>query len=253
MWSKRFLIWVAPIICLTAVICALSAEAPPSIPKTIEVDCPACGGSGLIKEMGCPACEADGIDTQSNTCDTCHGSGRIGYSCPACKGEGKFTVGGKEVLCKACLGKGYPICTICKGKGKISKPNPEAAGTPTKPCEACGGTGFEQHAKCAACSGKGKLFFQVPRPGGGGAARPGRNQPRPPPVTVNCPFCGGDGEGPPLCPQCRGKGYVGSTKNASPCPACAGTGKLFTPCSVCGGRGFLPEKKSTQQLTTDSR
>jgi len=217
----------------------VAGEDASPVPKTIEVDCPACSGSGMIREIGCPACGAVGMSAQLTVCDVCHGSRKIEYKCPVCKGEGKIVVGGKEQVCRACLGKGHPPCPLCKGKGKIPRPNPEAAGAPTKPCEACGGTGFEQHTKCSVCAGKGKLFLQAPRPAD-------RNQRRPPPEELACPFCGGDGEGPPICPQCKGKGYCGSAKTAYPCPGCAGTGTLFVPCHVCAGKGFVVDRKAAQ-------
>jgi len=204
-----------------------------TVPRTIEVDCPACKGSGLCKEMGCPSCRADGhIGTE--LCPTCSGSGRVTYKCPSCQGLGKVVVGGKEYDCRACLGKGAPPCPMCKGKGKIPRPNPEAAGAPTKPCIACDGTGFEQGAKCLACSGTGDMTSSENE----GLIRWF--------VRFKCPFCGGDGKGQPLCPQCRGRGYQGPDKAPYPCPNCAGTGRLFLPCNSCGGRGFIIDRKAGQ-------
>lgn len=200
-------------------------------PRLVKVSCPACKGSGLIKETGCPDCEANGHAWQRGTlhdCGSCQRSGRAVYECYACEGAGTVAVRGKEVECRLCRGKGAPPCGACKGTGKIFKPNPEAASYPTRACASCGGAGYEQQEKCRRCGGQGKVTLTR---GDSMYYYPG----------VECPRCGGVGTGPRICLGCRGRGYVGPRgprKIITPCPRCFGTGHLFPPCRSCGGKGW---------------
>jgi DnaJ-class molecular chaperone len=205
----------------------------PEIPRTIEVTCPACGGTGLTKETGCLACKAVGYIGLA-PCRDCGGTGRAEYKCPACGGEGKITHRGKEYECPQCGGKGYPPCGACRGKGTITRPNPEAAGRPTQTCPICEGSGFECHAKCERCNGTGNYRISEPD-------RDRRSRDRDARIseTIPCPFCDGKGEGRPICRRCQGRGIVGPDRAPYPCPACYGTGHVFQPCRACGGRGWI--------------
>ena len=59
---------------------------------------------------------------------------------------------------------------------------------------------------------------------------------------IECPFCGGDGKGPPVCPRCRGAGCLSPEKNPTICPTCFGTGQQFRPCRYCRGKGWIKTK-----------
>jgi len=203
------------------------------VPKTIKVNCPYCKGSGLIKTMGCARCGRTGR-AQGEECSSCGGDGSVDTQCRACAGRGTVIAGGREYECRHCKGKGYPTCVACRGTGSVEKPNPAAADGPTKVCDSCKGSGFEQRLRCGFCRGQGKLDVA----GGGRGerfARLFRVQPQ-------CPLCGGDGFGPPLCKRCRGRGSFGSGDHAKICPSCMGTGHAHGPCRACRGRGYVYTK-----------
>ena len=91
---------------------------PEEVPRAIDVDCPCCTGSGLVRETGCPTCGADG-HVRHTACVDCGAKARKAYGCPGCRGTGAVTVGGKEVDCRLCRGKGAPRCPIC-GKTNLN-------------------------------------------------------------------------------------------------------------------------------------
>lgn len=205
-------------------------------PKYTEVDCHVCGGTGLLQQTACPACAGTGYSA-GQRCGECGGKCRAEHKCAACKGEGTIVVRGQQGTCARCKGKGKMPCLPCRGTGKLKRPNPAASHKPTSPCPHCTGTGFENEARCTACSGKGTLVSgEGARIGvrGGAATRVV--------VRFDCPFCGGDGMGPPMCRTCRGLGLVGSDKARVTCPACIGTGRAYHPCRACAGRGWVAPK-----------
>ena len=91
-------------------------------------------------------CAETGYYTYTDTCQICHGEGRIWDKCPNCGGKGmEFcrACGGSGVAannnngfsngyitCKKCAGKGYHVCSICNGEKKQMKL-----------CDGCKGTG----------------------------------------------------------------------------------------------------------------
>ena len=196
-------------------------------PRKIDVECPCCKGSGLIKVMGCARCSATGY-YRAESCSRCAGKGRIDYECRGCEGSGKITRGTKEGDCPLCRGKGAPPCPMCRGKGKVSRPNPAAASYETTPCISCDGDGYEKNLKCRKCGGQGKV--RDSGPAGAGIVRI---------LTFSCPFCGGDGEAPAICRRCDGRGSFGPKgpqRIITPCMSCGGTGYQFLPCRTCRGK-----------------
>ena len=210
-------------------------EKKEKVPKTIDVECPACKGSCLLETIGCSYCRGTGY-AGGGQCEKCNGSSRVDYPCPYCKGKGKLVVGGKERECPKCRGKGHLPCPLCKGSGTIKRPNPAAASYPTKPCPRCDGTGFLKEAKCLFCGGGGKIRVIISTSGGTGWGDGIREE-------VSCPYCNGTGKGPPLCRRCQGRGYKGSREKARPCPHCFGTGLSFVPCPACRGRGYVRSRE----------
>jgi len=204
------------------------------IPRTIEVDCPYCKGSGLIMDMGCSYCSATGY-VGVNRCGRCNGTAREACVCPTCKGQGVVLKGTRGVECPTCRGRKHQSCPACKGKGKISRPNPDAYGRPTMACPACNGSGFEQNVRCKRCGSTGNI--KVRNVTGGTVLRAYYTY-----MEVQCPFCGGNGTGLPVCEACEGRGHRDAREKASPCMACAGTGHTYRPCSVCGGKGRVPDR-----------
>ena len=200
-----------------------SDEKPKAPPKTIEVNCWVCEGSGTLRTMGCPNCSGTGIQG-INQCAACNGTGRTDAVCTACKGAGGMMYGGRQLQCRACGGKGAPPCPLCRATGKLTKPNPEASSVPTQTCPACSGTGREMRVKCRICSGAGTRRYYS-----GGWA-----------LTTTCNYCKGAKEAPPHCTRCQGSGVTGSGEHAGPCPQCAGTGQAGTPCGFCRGAGWVP-------------
>lgn len=210
-------------------------------PKYIEIDCPFCGGTGLLQEIGCSACEAAGWKL-GEQCNKCGARGKVRHNCLLCEGRGSVTRGGKEVTCPRCKGKGKLPCVACRGAGKLKRPNPERLSRPTAPCPHCAGTGFESEVKCLRCSGRGKLA-SAPRSAfgstiGGFGSSGGMTRP----TWFDCPFCGGDGKGPPVCRRCRGVGIVGADKARIICQACFGSGRVYSPCRYCRGKGWIKTK-----------
>jgi DnaJ-class molecular chaperone len=195
-------------------------------PKHIEVDCPVCDGSGLLQWMGCAACNGSGYDGYTR-CGECNGTRKVECNCPYCRGEGVLVRGGSQKDCPKCRGKGKLPCPMCRGKGKLKRANPEFSGKPTMPCPYCDASGFDSNARCLRCSGQGTHVS---------GERSGRIFTY---VKVDCPFCGGDGKGPPVCRKCRGAGVVDIKKNPAPCQPCFGTGRLFRPCKACRGQGWI--------------
>ena len=207
---------------------------PPSaakevVPRTVDVPCLPCKGTGLIKEMGCYACRSDGYAGQ-NQCPDCGATARRPYACPACAGKGKVTGPQGEADCRFCAGKGYPPCMICRGTGKLQRPNPALAGFPTVQCASCSGSGFEQMERCGKCAGKGQIGISS-----GFSSTIYSTSFR---YLATCPICMGTTRGPRTCPQCSGRGYVGMGAAAVPCRGCSGTKLLYAPCRTCGGAGW---------------
>ena len=129
---------------------------------------------------------------------------------------------------------------VNRATDKLKRHNPERAGRPTKPCPNCEGTGFESKTKCLRCGGKGTHTLSAGGFGGRRGRRAGRRRAG---LEIDCPFCGGDGVGPPCCRKCRGSGVANPHKNPAPCPACSGTGQEFRPCSLCAGRGWVVSRR----------
>ena len=194
------------------------------VPRTIEVPCPGCKGSGLITQTRCHVCGADGF-VGFIICTGCQTTGMKKYVCPTCRGQGSVVARGKEIACRACRGKGAPPCPACRGTGKITRPNRAAASYPTVACLSCEGDGYEKHGKCKRCAGTGKKKVEE-----GGYYR-----------ITSCRFCDGRGTAPPICTLCRGRGGSspsGPRRIYFPCMKCCGTGHLFAPCRTCRGRGW---------------
>jgi DnaJ-class molecular chaperone len=199
------------------------------VSKTIDVDCPYCKGSKILKEMGCPSCKGTGYTSGGwRECNNCEGSRRVDFDCPYCKGKGVRVVSGRERDCKRCKGEGNLPCPPCKGLGTVKRANPEYARYPTTDCPQCDATGYVSDAKCSPCSGSGKR----PRAGGGkkGGKKGGKR---------TCAFCKGEGKAPPVCTRCKGRAYQGSVNAAQPCVGCYGTGLAFSKCPPCQGRAFV--------------
>jgi hypothetical protein len=201
------------------------------VPKTVDISCPYCSGTGMLTHMGCSRCVRTGV-VGFDECPACRGPGKVEMSCVACAGHGKVISGGREIECRACRGKKHPVCPACKGSGSIAKPNPAAAKQPTAACAACNGGGFEQNTSCHPCRGTGTISLGAIRTGWFTAVE--RKQ--------KCKLCDGDGNGPPVCPKCRGRGSQGSPAHAKMCDGCFGTGHRHAACGTCGGRGFIPVK-----------
>ena len=201
-------------------------EAPESDepPKYVHVDCLVCRGTGLLQEMGCATCVGTGWEGVYR-CPDCRGKRRVEFDCPYCKGAGALVRGGKQIECSKCKGKGKLPCPLCRGKGKLKRKNPEYSGKSAMPCPYCQGSGFGGNVKCIRCAGRGNWT-----PMSGGMYIVGR---------VNCEFCGGDGEGPPLCRRCRGAGVLSPKRNPVICGPCFGTGRQFPPCRACAGNGWI--------------
>jgi DnaJ-class molecular chaperone len=178
-----------------------------------------------VDEIGCEKCDADGY-VGTTPCGACGSTGRREFKCPICSGAGHVVVGGKTIECRACKGKGAPLCPVCKGEGKIDRLNPEAVGYETTVCLSCAGEGWERHLKCSMCAGKGTIKVRSSDAQFVYA------------LEITCPLCKGEGTGPPRCNRCNGRGYCGSGKRLFPCMACYGTGHLFIPCRTCRGNGW---------------
>jgi hypothetical protein len=206
------------------------------VPRTIDVDCPYCKGSKVLKEMGCSRCKGSGY-IGADQCDTCGGSRRVEFGCPYCKGEGVIVVRGKERDCKKCKGEGNLPCPPCRGSGQIQRINPETAKYPITDCRYCDATGFAKEAKCTFCGGDGNIQIGVAnivrRAGRGRFVGGGTRE------KVSCPYCAGEGKGAPLCSRCQGRAYQGS----GPCVGCYGTGLSFIQCGGCRGRAFVRARK----------
>lgn len=125
------------------------------------INCPDCGGSGLIHE---PYVEM---------CGTCFGTGQINQQCSICNGLGYFE---EQVPCGACGGSGFfeatgpegePIqepCGACGGSGSSPEQRQcdtcQGSGAIQVPCELCAGTGHIEtinEITCATCNGTGKI------------------------------------------------------------------------------------------------
>jgi len=99
----------------------------------VQVDCPACHGSGSVS---CSRCQGKGTQPCScgtlASCPICRGSGRI--DCDRCE-DGKAVCGRckgtREVQadCPTCKGRGRVPCATCKARGAIEDPDEDAAGT----------------------------------------------------------------------------------------------------------------------------
>ena len=200
--------------------------------RYIYVDCLVCGGTGLLQEMGCPGCEGTGLEG-FRRCTECDGTLKVEHNCPYCWGTRIITRGGKDKDCPKCKGKGKLACPLCRGKGKYKRSNPEFSAKPTTTCPYCQGSGFESDVRCLRCAGKGTFMSSD------GQRQLFRGRLVTYHTKVNCPFCGGDGKGPPLCPRCRGSGVLDPKKNPVMCPSCFGTGKKFLPCKYCRGKGRI--------------
>jgi len=205
------------------------------IPRTIQVKCPACDGSGSVKEIGCHKCATTGYvqqDGEMVSCSTCGGTGRLKNACRFCRGQGEVKHRQEGTIkCPRCKGSGLPPCPFCKGEGTIPLPNPERARYTTKPCPDCKGTGCTLEVKCWNCGGKGNTTHYPPRRNA--------NARRPDAILLDCKVCGGDGKRPAKCPVCRGNGYTRTGPPPVPCPRCRGSGENYPPCRSCRGRGYV--------------
>lgn len=146
-----------------------------------DARCPSCSGTGLnecptclgspwrdrcsVKEcklgrVPCPQCQGKGKG--EGRCGTCQGRGRIGapgaidptqvtQRCNDCDGKG-FSK--DKPPCPNCegspVGIGYLKCAACK-EGRKNPIAPPSAVFETEPCGACGGGGWPEDGKGAAC------------------------------------------------------------------------------------------------------
>lgn len=67
------------------------------MPRSLEIACPTCGGSGTADEDTCPTCAGLGKNWNANlekmvTCGTCKGEGTVSGRCPTCKGSKKISI-----------------------------------------------------------------------------------------------------------------------------------------------------------------
>ena len=179
---------------------------PEAAPK---VQCKICEGFGRIDT--CKACNGTGHCTWSTRSPGYRGNEllMLGFSsqcidgtCSACKGSGRYMLGG----CPGCGGTGQ--CPRCFGTGK---------------CAACRGVGFFPNPNgldvCSACGGTGVASLPSPTP------------PASKPLT-RCPNCAKElDEDISVCPNC---GYIKRV-----CPSCGAVwvaGAMF--CRKCGfGKG----------------
>jgi DnaJ-class molecular chaperone len=217
--------------------------APPRhVSRMMDAKCRVCRGSGMMRRIGCGKCRGTGYKG-IRKCPACSGKARVEYPCPYCKGTCQIIRGNTPVECRGCRGKGFLPCVACKGAGTTPRRNPEAERYPTRRCITCKGSGLDALATCTVCQGKGTI--RVSRGGGIldatlGATRVdstvGRYR------DVKCVVCRGKGAGRPVCPQCRGKGYLGSDRSPRPCLACACTGHVLRPCRTCKGRGYIRDR-----------
>jgi DnaJ-class molecular chaperone len=104
------------------------------------------------EKIKCQICKGSGNYEVMDSCDQCHGKGKVIVSCKTCKGKG-------AVSCSACTGAGvlkqssnfgdtFQDCKKCRGKGYIV-------------CQACGGS-KKQNIFCEKCQGRGFLKRTVP-------------------------------------------------------------------------------------------
>jgi hypothetical protein len=198
----------------------------PGAPAAIDGTCPYCKGSGTVESIGCGKCRATSVDG-SRHCENCAATGRASHDCRNCRGQGFLIVDGRQHECPLCRGKGHPPCDFCRGTGLVKIANPDASPVPTKPCPFCKGERYNVKFKCKSCSGSGKKLH---------SSTEGRIRWT---MSVTCPICKGEGEGPPVCANCSAKGYVGSSNTPKLCRTCMGTGHVYPPCRACAGRGWL--------------
>ena len=81
----------------------------------------------------CGCCGGDGITTNTVTCSTCSGDGRV--SCDVCGGDGRIAYG--LLTCTNCGGSGELTCSSCGGRGYK---------TVESTCGCCGGRGYSRHS-----------------------------------------------------------------------------------------------------------
>jgi DnaJ-class molecular chaperone len=209
------------------------------VPKTIQVKCPACSGSGLTKEIGCHHCQTTGHGSAMRGfqgCGECASKGWRENTCVLCRGEKRVRHRSRgEIDCPSCKGMGVPPCPVCKGDGELSRPNPDRASYPTKPCPSCAGTAVVRLVKCWECAGKGSVTMQPP-------VDITTNR-LPPKITAKCGACRGKGQRPSKCRGCKSRGYVSTRPPIMPCRMCFGSGASYPPCRTCSGRGYVRDTK----------
>lgn len=125
------------------------------------INCPDCGGSGVIHE------------SHFDACGICFGTGQIDQQCSTCNGLGYFE---EQVPCGACGGSGFfeatgpegePIqepCGTCGGSGSSPEQRQcdtcQGSGAIQVPCDSCAGTGNIETTNdrtCETCNGTGKI------------------------------------------------------------------------------------------------
>ena len=244
-----------------------------------EVDCPHCGGRGMVGLAGdlCKYChgdcvvsheEADAYDSDEIDdvlCPRCGGNGTTGlsgYLCAYCKGscyvshqeldeydENEID----EVLCPRCGGKGTTglsgdLCAYCKGSCYVTRNEAKEYDEneiDEVVCPRCGGNGTTGLVGdlCAYCTGSCYVTHQE-------SDEYDENEID----EVLCPRCGGNGTTGligDLCAYCKGSCYV-TQKEAKEydkneidevdCPHCGGrgtTGLRGSTCALCKGSCFV--------------
>ena len=205
-----------------------------------EVDCPHCGGRGLIGLVGdfCQFCHGDMVVSKEQA-DTYDRTSIDEEACPRCGGRGVTGFNGD-------------LCAFCNGSCFMSRAEAESYSEEDIDevhCPRCGGTGQTGLVGdlCAFCNGSCYV------------TRYEADDYDPEDIDeVDCPRCGGagtTGRVSDLCAFCGGSCYVSRTQadqynedeiDEAECPHCSGRGSIGfngTPCVFCNGSCYVSRKE----------